>query len=87
MMDPDMKSRVNAARRLADEIARIGALDRCQSTSRPPGEGGDAVDDLMGEVGNSHGVAVPVSPPNNLSGKLLKVVVVDRTTKMDLCEL
>lgn len=82
-----MKSRINAARSLADEIARIGALDRHQSTGRTTGEGVNAVDDLMGEVGSPHGGAVPVSPPNNLSGKLLKVVVADHTTKKDLCEL
>lgn len=77
-----MKSRINAARRLHDEIARIGASNRRQS----PGEGAGVQAGSTDDTEMSHGGALPVSPPNNLSGKLLRVVVSDPPAKEDLCK-
>lgn len=86
-MASDMKPRINAARRLADEIARIGALDRRRSSGRMSGDGSNNHEDSMSDLQGSHGGALPVSPPNHLSGKLLKIIVSDDTAKEDLCEL
>lgn len=84
-----MKPRINAARRLADEIARIGALDRQRSTGRASSEGAGAgaQSDLMNDIETSGSGALPVSPPNSLSGKLLRVVVSDPPAKEELCKL
>lgn len=82
-----MKPRINAARRLADEIARIGALDRQRPTGRALSEGAGAQSDLMNDTETSGGGALPVSPPNSLSGKLLRVVVSDPPAKQELCKL
>lgn len=82
-----MKPRINAARSLAEEIGRIGALDRRRSLGRAPGESQESLDESVSETGISHGGAVPVSPPNHLSGRLLKVIVSDQAAKEDLGEL
>lgn len=87
VMDSDMKPRITAARSLADEIARIGQLDRRRSSGRMQGEVNDGHGDSLNQMEISHGGALPVSPPNDLSGRLLKVVVSDSTAKTDLCEL
>lgn len=79
-----MKSRINAARRLAEEIARIGALNRRRSSGRTPGEGAGMQTGSADDSEMSHEGAMPVSPPNHLSGRLLRVVVSDPPAKEDM---
>lgn len=84
-MDHDIKPRINSAQHLVDEIARIGALDR----QRPSGHtSGTASHNDQMEFENDdqvvHRGALPVSAPNDLAAKLLKVVVVDESAKQDL---
>jgi len=85
-MDAEMRSRVNAAKHLADEIGRIGALEG-QRTQRGTGMSFDNREDARSEISLSQGGALPVSPPNSLASKLRQVIVADAAAKDDLCEL
>lgn len=85
-MESDIKARINAARRLADEIARIGTINRHRSSGTIPSEGTDIQADSADYTEASQGGALPVSPPNSLSGKLLRVVVSDSPAKEELCK-
>lgn len=88
-MDGDIKPRINSAQHLVDEIARIGALDRQRSAGHGSGHGSGHGETNVhmydeGESQQSQGRALPVSPPNSLAGKLLKVLVADNGAKEDL---
>lgn len=78
-----MKPQINAARHLADEIARIGNINRRRSSGRMSTDE-RSQSDLESEMQVTQGVAVPVSPPNDLSGRLLKLVVIDPAAKTDI---
>lgn len=78
-----MRSRVNAAKHLSDEIGKIGALDR-ERTQRGSGMSIDDRADTQNSL--PRGGALPVSPPNSLADKLLKVVAADAAAKKDLGE-
>lgn len=86
-MSSDLKPRINAAQHLYNEIARIGTLERRRSPAGTANEASDDHSDPMNGTEASSGGALPVSPPNNLSGRLLKVVVSDSAAKADLCKL
>lgn len=84
-MDHDIKPRINSAQHLVDEIARIGALDRQRSSGHTSGSAAQH-DQMEYEHDGQpvHGGALPVSAPNDLAAKLLKVVVADESAKQDL---
>lgn len=84
-MDTDMRSRVEAAKHLYHETGRISELD-----SQLRVRGSTSVNDQAdGQNGKSvlQGGAWPVSAPNTLTSKLLKVTVTDAAAKEDLCKL
>ncbi|KAK5087387.1 hypothetical protein LTR70_000287 [Exophiala xenobiotica] len=81
-MDTDMRSKVDAAKHLYHETGRISELDS-QRCVRGPMSVDDQTD---GQEGKSlpQGGALPVSAPNSLASKLLKVTVTDAAAKEDL---
>jgi len=85
-MDANIRSRVNAAQHLSEEIGRISAIDR-QRNQRGFGQDFNDQNDAQAKELQPVGGALPVSPPDNLAGKSLKVVVVDAAAKEDLGEL
>lgn len=83
-MNTNMKSKINAARQLYQEIGRISELG-----SQRSGRASASVDGQMdGQNGKMllQGGALPVSAPNSLASKLLKVTVADAAAQDDLCE-
>lgn len=85
-MNTDMKSRMNAAKHLSDEIGQIGALDR-RRIGRGSGMSVDGQAETQIDGRLPQGGAMPVSPPTNQASKLLKVIVADAAAKEDLCKL
>lgn len=81
-----MRSRINAARNLANDIARIGAQHGQQvSVSAPHGYNGISRESMNG-VAVSHGGAVPVSAPEPSMGVPLRIIVTNQMAKEDLCK-
>lgn len=75
-MENEIKPRINSARRLVAEIARIGGLEppaRCQS------ETGSENYQYAGRV-------LPYSNSDSLEGEVLKVVVANDQAKDNLCK-
>jgi len=84
-MDTDMRSKVDAAKHLYHETGRISELDS-QRCVRGPMSVDDQTDG-QDEKSLPQGGALPVSAPNSLASKLLKVTVTDAAAKEDLCKL
>lgn len=79
----EVERKISTARRIFHEIGQLGSPDR----HRPGfGSGASAEYDEsnVDEQRFSQGGALPVSPPNSLAGKLLKIVVAEDSAKADL---
>lgn len=75
-MENEIKPRINSARRLVAEIARIGGLEppaRCQC-------------DTGSENYQYAGRVLPYSNSDSLEGEVLKVVVANEQAKDNLCK-
>ena len=80
----DTESGRGAARRLRDEIKNISSHVCREGSMAPNREDVDMTNEYTSNIPRSG--ALPVSPPDSLAGKIIKVVVTDMAAQEDLCK-
>lgn len=86
-MDSEIQPRITSAHRLVDEIARIGGLERHRTGGQNSGPGGiQDVMDYEADGQSTQGRSLPVAAPDDLTSKLVRIVVANEDAKQDLGE-